>query len=260
MFSFSDICDTAFLITSTVTYTRFEHAKSELHRVGIHDFRTVCDAPSAYYDFIFNVLYREYRMNPWMRNHKSSFIVTMSHYNAISQAYHTGSQHALFMEDDICFLRSIDEISEILHDTPKDADLILYDHSGHRDVQKYTEAIESARRQNIKFIPLPCDIRLATCYLLSRAGMKNILDLMNPLKNRQIYHNDRYFNMEYWKQGTAFIAIPPPAFQRPFDNVKTNSPLETYERVAAIREQIGVPLERYNMTQHQIDTYRHNAP
>ena len=259
MISFADVCDAAFLITSTVKYARYENAKNELHRVGIHDFRTVCDAPSAYKDFLYSAFKRENRLNRWVRENKSAFLVTLSHYAAISQAYHTGSERALFMEDDICFLREQDEISEILSGLPPSADIVLFDHNGERDLPKYTQSLDDARRQNEKFIKFPCDVRTATCYLLSRAGMKYVLNLMNPLANRRVYHNDRYWDVKYWKPGTAFIAVTPPAFQRPFSGVATNSTSKALATYATIRERIGIPLEKYNISQEQLDIYRRNA-
>ena len=58
---------------------------------------------------------------------KGSYGCALTHYNAISFAYHLGYNNVLVIEDDACFIKDKNKIQQFFDNIPKDADFITWD-------------------------------------------------------------------------------------------------------------------------------------
>lgn len=56
-----------------------------------------------------------------------NFGCTITHYQAVLQAYELGYNNVLIMEDDICFIKDKELISNMLNSIPSDANFVTYD-------------------------------------------------------------------------------------------------------------------------------------
>lgn len=107
---------------------RYEFMKTQLTDLGI-DFEFIwgTDFGNINHDALdYNIIYPQL----FERNNKSTgkdFSCTVSHYNAIFQAYEFGYNNVLIIEDDVCFTKNKTLIHEMLNDIPDDADFVTYD-------------------------------------------------------------------------------------------------------------------------------------
>lgn len=246
--------DVKILLSSTKTRGRLEATTKELARIGLDRdmYLTFINPPSAFLDHYWKTLSAHKRINTWMRENESAFLVSINHYNAISHAFNSGASSVLIFEDDACFLKDTSQISASISAIPKDYEIVLFDHNLSKqteDATAYFSRVREARSSAIQFIPFPCNLRAATFYALSRTGMATILHNMDILRQKCIYHNDRYFNKCYWtyKDGSchAYIATTPFAFQRPFQHIATNTCKSDLCLYGAHRIKLGIPLSSY---------------
>lgn len=246
--------DVKILLSSTRTRGRLEATEKELARIGLDrdKYFTFINPPSALLDDYWKHLCATKRINPWMRENKTAFLITVSHYNAIARAFHSGASSVLIFEDDACFLKDTSLIPDLVSAVPKDYEIVLFDHNLSKmatDASAYFSRLREARTNGTRFINFPCNLRAATFYALSRTGMETMLFNMDISRNKRIYHIDRYFNKDYWvyKDGSchAYIATTPFAFQRPFQHIATNTCKSDLCLYGAHRIKLGIPLSSY---------------
>ena len=170
---------------------RFETIDSELERVGIKDsgifsYKYTYDSP------LYDVLY-DSEKNGAMS--KSYMKCGLAQYFCYKEAYELGYERILVLEDDIVFLKDISKIYEILENTPKDYDLVLYD-SMTWDKKYYDDLCKKARIGNKRFVRYNEKMRLCSCYSMSRKMMEHRIDCEEKYMNT----NDSY--MSYNKDFT----------------------------------------------------------
>ena len=74
-----------------------------------------------------NVWNEKYFKNMPNANISKDFGCTLTHYNAVLQAYELGYENVLIIEDDICFIKDKKLIYTYLNNIPEDADFITWD-------------------------------------------------------------------------------------------------------------------------------------
>lgn len=147
------------------------------------------------------------------------FTVALKHHYMIDVAYKLGVEHALFFEDDICFLEDKDRLSVIIEALPADYDIALLDwviapgrlahpSSSAAVIAEKLEAGELwARFTNT-------DLRSCGAYALSRKGMETTLQsIESPLR----IAGDRLQTCDRWYPRStlcsAYFAVQPPCIQ-----------------------------------------------
>lgn len=153
--------------------SRVPGMEKELSRVGLGDAERQWSFPSP----IDRTIRKEI---PHAKNVESDgyFNCSMGHYRAIATAYHLGSEHALFLEDDIRFLNDLTEVEKAVSDLPEDYDVAMLDWFCIK--KRDGSGIEKARRwrdeRKVNGHWSAFDkLYSAGCYALSRRGMKGIM-------------------------------------------------------------------------------------
>ena len=108
-------------LCATPCRQRVPSLDAELERIGIRPDLRVWSVPDATERASLNYV----SCAPLVR-HASYAACTFNHYRAICAAYHLGAERCLLVEDDVRFLRDIDELARIVESVP-DADVTMFD-------------------------------------------------------------------------------------------------------------------------------------
>lgn len=153
--------------------SRVPKMEKELERVGLSDIERQWNFPCP--------VDRTIRKNISLEGSVDKdgyFNCSMGHYRAIATSYHLGASHALFVEDDIRFLKDVHEIELAVSNLPEDYDLAMLDWfcikkkdgSGAVRARKWREE----RKVNDCWSEFD-KLFSAGCYALSRKGMEQIM-------------------------------------------------------------------------------------
>lgn len=111
-------------VAGYVGYADRQRATSEeLAEYGCHSARWRIDFPSPFNE----LLYRSIKKARGSMARQADFNLAMNHYGNVKTAYMSGAKRALFMEDDIAFLKDKHLMAEVMSEVPPDADIELYD-------------------------------------------------------------------------------------------------------------------------------------
>ena len=120
--NFWDRFDRKTLLTFTGYQNRVEDVVSEISRVGMNDVNVQWQFPNPFESVLIGNLRHKKGLDlPGYMN------CTMGHYSAVKTAYHLGLKTCLIMEDDIAFLKDVDEIRTIVNALPEDFDIAMLD-------------------------------------------------------------------------------------------------------------------------------------
>lgn len=181
-----------------VTFTGNKHTRvpglvNELRRVGMDGFDILWQFPNPFNAVLMNSV----KHDKWI-HHGGYFNCTMGHYRAIQTAYNLGCSEALFMEDDIRFLKDTAEISEIVTSLPKDYDLATFDpsyRSWPKDQLADFLSWREHRKVNEHWAEFDAMFSMG-CYALSRRGMEKMLacydSAVTPKKHGMLRVCDHY--------------------------------------------------------------------
>ncbi len=128
--------------------------------------------------------------------------LALAHYRAISEAYWSGKNSILIMEDDIAFLKDKELLSKIIMAIPYNSDIILLDKSGLASQKKEYE-MEISHPLNEYFASMGClTLWNASCYCLSRRGMRYIIDSQEKCLNVADYYTNLFppERLNTWKK------------------------------------------------------------
>lgn len=146
---------------------------NELKRVGIYDsgiFSFIYDENSI----ITNEIYENVRNNEYCSYDKYAKRVTINHYKAFNISKFCNYKKILILEDDICFLKDIQQIEYYLNQASNnDTDLIMYDY--------ITYKMDNENELNC----------FATCYQLNYNG---IIKMIENIEYENMYVIDQYFS------------------------------------------------------------------
>ena len=80
---------------------------------------------------------------------------TLTHYQAVMQAYHLGYNNVLIFEDDVCLNKDMSLFEDMLNNIPNDADFVTYDY---RNSENYeNEIIKKIKETKNKYIKIEYD-------------------------------------------------------------------------------------------------------
>ncbi len=169
--------------------------------------------------------------------HRKMFPIGYNNYRAIKTAYELGRNNILVFEDDIRFLKDIDELFNAIENIPEDFDLVMLDKNWPKNVYSQKEKLLSqptigGRWKRIeKFFS-------SGCYALSRKGMERwCASYESDAASRRLCNNDEYFNIESLGMDcNLYAAFPNVAVQGIAFNLHSASPLSGYWKVC---EELG---------------------
>lgn len=108
--------------------TRKELMTKQLDRVGI------LDHPNFNWNITFDSPYYEYLFNQLKTTNKLSYISKLSevkcalgHYSCIKKSQNQGYNKILILQDDVRFLKDLNQIELILNNRPENVDVIMFD-------------------------------------------------------------------------------------------------------------------------------------
>lgn len=159
---------------------KFPRLREELKRVGIWDspvFEMRCTVPSKYDGCI----WREFRHEVYAPN--IGYVnICLEMRRILYEAKEYGYKRILFLEDDVAFLKDLDEIGRILEASPKDFDIVQYDkfvNDNGTMVQEWNRRIRE-NRINEDFIDAGGTLfTSAACMALSAKGIESMLRVMD---------------------------------------------------------------------------------
>lgn len=233
--SFTDAFDHIYCLHYLPDGERLTKLKNEFMRVGIDwtaDYFTwVYDYPSPLLDLVFSN--KNLKMDVALRASSREYIkrVSLKHYEIIRDAYLSGYERVLIMENDIRFHKDLDYIKAMLKEIP-DSDVVLFDKmvcSAFKEDLKYKEYIKTLP-ENAKYGGMDGIFYIfASCYSLNRKGMKHIIDKQEKV----LAPPDTPFND---KDITGSFAVINLAIQDP--KLKTRKS-ETYDRIGLDTSKYG---------------------
>lgn len=123
------IFEKIYVISMPIYKDRIEFMKNQLDDLGIqYSFIFGTDFDNIKVDSIDNeIKYPQLFSNKDLKCTGKDFSCTVSHYNAVYQAYEFGYNNVLIIEDDVCFFKDKDLIEKYFINIPKDADFVTYD-------------------------------------------------------------------------------------------------------------------------------------
>lgn len=131
--------DKIYVISLTTEKARQEFIKKQFNDLGIEfefvygtDFANFTRDGSGYW-----ITY-PYVFDDHTSNSPQNFGCTITHYQAVLQAYELGYKNVLIMEDDICFIHNKQLISDMLNSIPSDAYFVTWD-PRFINIDKYNE-------------------------------------------------------------------------------------------------------------------------
>ena len=240
--------DSIFLITSHTTRNRIPAVTAELNRVGINSFSKYIDFPSPFFKILRQSINKWF--SPYLKTSPTHWNVTLAHYLVVAQAYYLGAEHALFMEDDVRFLKDPNILYNALEQLPDAYMIALLDHSyAEVSINQYNNFFKrefSSPWTHFPNFPLRC----ATAYALSRDGMQKFIRLLDS--SRPLRHNDYFFSTQFFPKEYSYVATPPVAIQKipdKFDKVNnpTNSNLNALKQYHIYRNRLFNNLDMYNI-------------
>lgn len=153
---------------------RFNEIKNELERVGI-------DTKSDYFSWKYttrNKMYQYIYNNPNFPQLNVNYITdaikncTMAHYEIMCECKAFGYERVLILEDDIRFLKNVDEIETILNNLPN-KDIVLLDKwTFNKDM--YRDLITN-HKINDYYAEYDHDFTSCACYSLTAKGIDAIM-------------------------------------------------------------------------------------
>lgn len=241
--------DAIVLLTSTKTKKRLDRTIPELHRVGITDFSTIIDTPSPFLDKLCTTGANLF--SKWCREHISSIRVSFAHYKAVSSAYYGGANHALFLEDDVRFLKNAEDVANAAASLPEAFVFALFDHVPKNGDPNYPAffaglPFDENGKPNHQWRNLEVRSVCATAYALSKDGMKTFLDFYDR-PTEKIHFNDFYQSPDYFPKEHSFLSTPPVAIQCLDTGTETNTSRNGLSRYHSTRQQIFKNLSDYNI-------------
>ena len=169
--NFWDRFDRKTLLTFTGYQNRVEEVVSEISRVGMNGVNVQWQFPNPFESVLIGNLRHKKGLDlPGYMN------CTMGHYSAVKTAYHLGLKTCLIMEDDIAFLKDIDEIRTIVNAIPEDFDVAMLDWfatSPGFPPESVKKCIED-RSANEHWAEFEA-VRSCGCYALSRRAMEKFI-------------------------------------------------------------------------------------
>lgn len=162
----------------TGTPERNEDFEREVNRVGLVP-TPFWSAPDPYDHFI------EARICHSRMCHDAYLSITLKHLRMVKTAYELGSEHALFLENDVRFLKDTDRLASVIEAMPADYDVALFDWCfRNKATEEEVAALGGAAGQD-GYWKRFTDLRSCACYALSRRGMlRFIIALEAPALGR----------------------------------------------------------------------------
>ena len=140
---------------------------------------------------------------------KAKVNLALAHYRAISEAYWSGKNSILIMEDDIAFLKNKELLQKIIMAIPDNSDIVLLDKVGLAS-QKTEYQMEISHPFNEYFASMGgLTLWNASCYCLSRKGMRYIIDSQEKCLNVADYYTNLFLpeRMNGWKKNFNGIKV-----------------------------------------------------
>ena len=175
----NDIFDSIWCISFTGYPERKKGMESEFKRLGILNsgvFNWRFTFPTIFDNILFDVTKKQLKHNDCIN--VSSMSCSLGHYGCIKTAYELGHEFALFMEDDIRFLKNVEDIDTIVKSIPPCADVVNFDvlPTESRYTKDNYGALMEKNSYNDHFFRYDGEILWgASCYALSRKAMERIL-------------------------------------------------------------------------------------
>lgn len=159
------------LLTFTGYKDRAPGAMKELERVEMNDVNVQWQFPNPFESVLLKYLNHEKCLSTGFMN------ATMGHYSAIKTAYHLGMSSCIVIEDDIRFLKDIEEVHKAVRSLPEDFDVALFDmflHGGNdREFNEYIFA-KGNRKVNQDWAEYD-NLISQGCYSMSRRAMERYI-------------------------------------------------------------------------------------
>ena len=178
MINWNNYFDHIFVLSRCSNFERRENLNRELKRIGLYDYVTYLYQPDS------KLLdYKSSKLS------ETVFRCKNAHYNCIKMSYELGYENILILEDDIHFLKDLEEIKnqlEIFRNLKNNVDIYLFGYIPYKVIinNKITNGYYSA-----------------DCYYLNRHGMEfliylyeNYPDLPSDCLFFEEFKNFNYFN------------------------------------------------------------------
>lgn len=173
---------------------------SELKRVGILDsgiFQLYENTDTPLYRYIFNALNLDELLKDKLLDKEcfNGFCASFGHYQISKIAELNNYKSILILEDDVTFLKNLNEIEFILSQTPENSDLTLYSNWcwDWPNMKKYYADLNTNNALFHKITDGYPNLGSGVCYRLSRLGTI----CFNGLQERKFKVTDQMWNYHY---------------------------------------------------------------
>ena len=202
---------------------------------------------------------------------KGSFSASFGHYFVMKISEMKEYDRIMIFENDVCFLKNIDTISQVLDNIPNDCDVGLLTHfqtpcTEPCKIKKYFSEMEKSRSENTIFIPYGGDsaeLGSAGCYVLSKTAVTSLcglyehsMELPDIIFREQAYdrrYTKNKFHRQVLERLKKYYSRIPICIQRVYQNSITmdlQKPLlwkKIEETGIRINETVGIFRKNYNI-------------
>lgn len=166
---------------------RVAKLNSELSRVGILNsgiFEPRYTFPSVHCMALYNLLKQN---NLTTVPHNAAFNLMVTTYNIIKESMFMGYERILILEDDVAFLKNIDEIKDILDNIPSDFGICLFDKFKPYDMTD--EEYKNQLKDNVNQYYFRFNRLFSTgCYSLSKSAILRLVNMYETdCENTDVY-------------------------------------------------------------------------
>ena len=205
--------------------SRLVRLNSELSRVGILDsnvFSWKFTFDSPFYEKLRNVCKL---VNDVQKTNINFFKVSLAHYAIYREAIEQGFKRILVLENDVVFLKDLNELVNIISNFPFDYDVVLLDKFVYNPYQ-YACHCRDNKQINSHYIPFFSNSQhfgSAACYSVSEKAMS----VFSKIQEKGMLNPDEVWN--YWgfneiDELKRAFSITNICYQKPFDEENSITP------------------------------------
>jgi len=168
------IFDKIYVLSLITNKDRQEFIKYQFNKLNL-DFEFIYG--TDFYNFKNIDLIKSQTEDNYYLLHCRDFGCTLTHYNAVMQAYHLGYNNILIFEDDVCLNKDVNLLEDMFNNIPKKADFITYDPRTNKKNILYQIINNIIKYKNDKYFE--CNVSTyggAAFAIMNRKTMKIYLD------------------------------------------------------------------------------------
>ena len=185
--------DKIYVLSLITNKDRQEFIKYQFNKLGLN------------FEFIYGTDFYNFKNIDWIKSQPDNlyyllssrdFGCTLTHYQAVLQAYHLGYNNVLIFEDDVCLNKDVNLLEDMFNNIPEKADFITYDPRTNKKNILYQIINNIIKYKNNRYFKCNLDTFGAAAFaIMNRKTMKIYLDTQHNIFKMSDHVNYFYDNI-----------------------------------------------------------------